>query len=64
MLLRVPPLEHREGPCATRRPGDPAGCTEVGLLVGPDDASVPVFDTTRLHAGKAVEPALEPLRAP
>ena len=26
------------------------GCTEIDLLVGPDDAPVPVFDTTRLHA--------------
>jgi aspartate racemase len=39
------------------------GCTEIDLLVGPDDAPVPVFDTTRLHAEKAVELALEPLRA-
>jgi aspartate racemase len=30
------------------------GCTEVGLLVGPQDAPVPVFDTTRLHARHAV----------
>jgi aspartate racemase len=35
------------------------GCTEIDLLVGPDDASVPVFDTTRLHAERAVELALE-----
>jgi aspartate racemase len=34
------------------------GCTEIDLLVGPDDASVPVFDTTRLHAEHAVELAL------
>jgi aspartate racemase len=38
------------------------GCTEVDLLVGPDDAPVPVFDTTRLHAERAVEMALEPAR--
>jgi aspartate racemase len=31
------------------------GCTEVGLLVGPDDASVPVFDTAALHAAAAVD---------
>jgi aspartate racemase len=31
------------------------GCTEVGLLVGPDDATVPTFDTCRLHAAAAVE---------
>jgi aspartate racemase len=34
------------------------GCTEIDLLVGPDDASVPVFDTTRLHAEQAVDIAL------
>jgi aspartate racemase len=34
------------------------GCTEIELLVGPDDSPVPVFDTTRLHAAKAVELAL------
>jgi aspartate racemase len=34
------------------------GCTEIDLLVGPQDASVPVFDTTRLHVLKAVELAL------
>ena len=39
------------------------GCTEIDLLVGPDDAPVPVFDTTRLHAERAVEMALEALPA-
>ena len=39
------------------------GCTEIDLLVGPGDASVPTFDTTRLHAERAVELALEPARA-
>jgi aspartate racemase len=34
------------------------GCTEIDLLVGPEDAAVPLFDTTRLHAHKAVELAL------
>jgi aspartate racemase len=34
------------------------GCTEIDLLVGPEDAPVPIFDTTRLHARKAVEFAL------
>jgi aspartate racemase len=34
------------------------GCTEIDLLVGPDDSPVPVFDTTRLHAARAVELAL------
>jgi aspartate racemase len=34
------------------------GCTEVDLLVGPDDSPVPVFDTTRIHVQRAVELAL------
>jgi len=34
------------------------GCTEIGLLVGPEDVRVPVFDTTRIHAVGAVEYAL------
>lgn len=35
-----------------------AGCTEIELLVGPDDLSVPYFPTARLHAEAAVEAAL------
>jgi aspartate racemase len=31
------------------------GCTEIDLLVGPQDAAVPVFDTTRIHVEAAVE---------
>ena len=34
------------------------GCTEIDLLVGPADSPVPVFDTTRLHASRAVELAI------
>jgi len=34
------------------------GCTEIDLLVGPEDSPVPVFDTTRLHAERAVELAI------
>jgi aspartate racemase len=34
------------------------GCTEIELLIGPDDVSVPVFATTRLHALAAVDFAL------
>jgi aspartate racemase len=34
------------------------GCTEIDLLVGPEDSPVPVFDTTRLHAHRAVDLAL------
>src|SRR5215207_7553373 len=34
------------------------GCTEIDLLVGPGDASVPVFDSTRIHVEAAVDWAL------
>lgn len=34
------------------------GCTEIGLLVGAADATVPLYDTTRLHALAAVDRAL------
>jgi aspartate racemase len=30
------------------------GCTEIELLVGPDDVDVPVFPTTRLHVEAAL----------
>jgi aspartate racemase len=35
------------------------GCTEIGLLVKPEDSPVPVYDTTRIHAEAAVDLALE-----
>jgi len=35
------------------------GCTEIPLLVKQKDVNIPVFDTTTLHAMKAVELALE-----
>jgi aspartate racemase len=34
------------------------GCTEIELLLGPDDVDVPVFPTTQLHITAAVEQAL------
>jgi aspartate racemase len=34
------------------------GCTELGLLVGRQDAGPPVFDTTREHALQAIDYAL------
>lgn len=34
------------------------GCTELPILVKPEDASVPTFDTTTLHALAAVDLAL------
>lgn len=35
------------------------GCTEIGLLIKQSDSSLPVFDTTLIHAKKAAEIALE-----
>lgn len=35
------------------------GCTEISLLVGPQDADVPLFDTTAIHARVAAEYALD-----
>lgn len=29
------------------------GCTEIGLLIRPEDSSLPVFDTTKIHAERA-----------
>ena len=34
------------------------GCTEISLLVDPQDSAVPLFDTTALHARAAAEEAL------
>lgn len=34
------------------------GCTELAMLLGPDDAAVPLFDTAVLHAQAAADAAL------
>ena len=34
------------------------GCTELGLLVGPEDVDLPVFDTAMIHAREAALAAL------
>lgn len=34
------------------------GCTEIGLLIKPEDSVLPVFDTTSIHAQAAVEYAI------
>jgi aspartate racemase len=34
------------------------GCTEIPMLIQPDDVRVPVFDTTRIHVAAAIEFAL------
>lgn len=31
------------------------GCTEIGLLIGPGDSPLPIFDATTLHAAAAVD---------
>ena len=35
------------------------GCTEIPLLIKPEDVHIPLFNTTKIHAEKAVEIALE-----
>ncbi|MFA2809810.1 aspartate/glutamate racemase family protein [Bacillus mycoides] len=35
------------------------GCTEIGLLIKQEDISVPIFDTTHIHAIEAVNFALD-----
>ncbi|GAB7023370.1 aspartate/glutamate racemase family protein [Salidesulfovibrio brasiliensis] len=35
------------------------GCTEIGMLVGAQDVSLPCFDTTEIHALAAVNAALD-----
>ena len=35
------------------------GCTEIPLLISDDDLNVPLFNTTKIHAEKAVELALK-----
>jgi len=35
------------------------GCTELPMLIGPEDSVLPLFDTLRLHVEKAVSLALE-----
>lgn len=35
------------------------GCTEIGLLIKQKDVSLPVYDTTRIHAEKAATLAME-----
>jgi aspartate racemase len=35
------------------------GCTELGMIIGPDDVDVPVFDTAEVHSQAAARFALE-----
>jgi aspartate racemase len=34
------------------------GCTEIPLIVNPEEFNLPIFDTTYIHAEMAVEIAL------
>jgi aspartate racemase len=34
------------------------GCTEIGLLIKPEDSDIPIFDTTYIHAREAVNMSL------
>jgi aspartate racemase len=46
------------GLVAQRAEGVILGCTEIGLLLRPEDASVPLFDTATIHAEAAAAFAL------
>ncbi len=35
------------------------GCTEISMLIGPEQTDVPLFDTTEIHARRAAELALQ-----
>lgn len=35
------------------------GCTEIGMLVRQDDTAVKLYDTTAIHAARAVQVACE-----
>jgi aspartate racemase len=58
---RIDPVSRAEYVSVTERLGASGaeavifGCTEIGLLVRPDDVPLPAFDTTVLHAAAAVE---------
>jgi aspartate racemase len=39
------------------------GCTEIGLLIKPEDSEVPLFDTTYIHALEAVNMSLRNQRS-
>jgi len=35
------------------------GCTEIGMLVEPQHTDIPLYDTTAIHAARAVDFALD-----
>jgi len=44
---------------SNRAQGVILGCTEIPLLISQQDAEIPLFDTTKIHAQAAVEMALQ-----
>lgn len=48
-----------EGLAARGAEGIVLGCTEIPLLVRPEDVSLPLFDTTQIHAEAALTYAME-----
>ena len=44
---------------SNRAQGVILGCTEIPLLISQQDAEIPLFDTTKIHARAAVEIALQ-----
>jgi aspartate racemase len=59
--LVVPRPAHREVIARLVARGAEAvilGCTEIMLLVKPEDSAVPLFDTTTIHAEAAVDQAI------
>lgn len=53
-FLRIIEDLHRQG-----AQGVILGCTEIGLLVKQEDTAIPLFDTTLIHAQKAIQTALQ-----
>lgn len=47
-----------EGLIAQGAQGVILGCTEIPLLIKPEDTAIPLFNTTKIHAEKAVELSL------
>lgn len=64
VLGKIEPASRREflriiaGLAARGAEGIILGCTEIGLLVKPEDTSLPLFDTAEIHALAAVDFAL------
>ena len=56
--LRAALVEMIDSLAAQGAEGVVLGCTEIELLVRPEDTTVPVFATTALHVRSAVDAAL------